>query len=382
MAGLQTDRYPTAKHEDWKYTALAPWFDASNKYGEPSDIAIEPFSSEENAVYIDVVNGILTLPETPKGVTFKQVTQAEIAELADFQTDIKERVMAQDCVDADDAWLLVEVADRALVESPIVIRSTNSANTQAFARMAIRIGEAAQARVIEEVACADQATSNQMTLVSLAKNAILKHAKFEQIANTAFHFAHYFVNQVETSHYNSTTLLLGGRIARQETIVNFNGSDAECDVNSLYLGNDEQVLDTRSLIRHNAPNCFSRQLHKGVLAGNAGGVFNGRIFVDPVALKTDGLMDNNVLLLSPTAQNNSKPQLEIYADDVKCSHGFTCGQLDQRQLFYMQARGIPEKQAKALMIYAFAADVVEHISSASLRRLVEPMIKTRLEKWI
>jgi Fe-S cluster assembly protein SufD len=219
-----------------------------------------------------------------------------------------------------------------------------------------------------------------MNLFELADNAQIDHVKLAVENEQAWHFGYQFAQVARDARFNSASVLLGSQTTRQETQTQLIGDNGQAHVNSLYLAQDAQTLDTRSLTKHMAVNCFSNQLHRGVLMDQAQGVFSGLIYVDPVAQKTDGQMDNNVLLLSPKAKNDSKPQLEIYADDVKCSHGFTCGQLDEKQIFYMRARGIPEERARQLITYAFAADVIEDIDHPALVAWVDDQIMARLKK--
>jgi Fe-S cluster assembly protein SufD len=177
--------------------------------------------------------------------------------------------------------------------------------------------------------------------------------------------------QGRDSHFVSFSFATGGALTRTNIYTMLAGEGCGATLNGLYMLDAEQHCDHQTRIEHLAPNCFSREVYKGVLDGRSHGVFNGRVYVHPEAQKTDGKQTNNTLLLSEHAQMDTKPQLEIFADDVKCTHGATVGKLDEMALFYMKSRGVAAEAAKRLLIYAFAADVLESIEHADVRRELE-----------
>jgi Fe-S cluster assembly protein SufD len=212
--------------------------------------------------------------------------------------------------------------------------------------------------------------STSVSEIFLAENAQLQLYKTQQESHQAYHFGGHYVHQSAQSKLTHHNFALGSLLARHEIISDLECS-AECELNGLYLGMQRQHLDNFTRIHHKHPNGISREFYKGILNDNARGVFQGRIVVAENAQKIDSQMTNRNLLLSNHAEIDTKPQLEIYADDVKCSHGVTVGQLDEKSIFYLKSRGIDEQSAKHILTYAFANEMVERVG-------FEPL-KTRLE---
>jgi Fe-S cluster assembly protein SufD len=209
--------------------------------------------------------------------------------------------------------------------------------------------------------------TNAVTEIVCAENAVVDHYKVQRESKSAFHVATMQVQLAHGSNFASHSIGLGGRLVRNDANAVLGGEHGECTLNGVYLGNDRQLIDNHTMIDHAMPHCNSHEVYKGILDGHARGVFNGKIFVRPDAQKTDAKQTNQTLLLSPDAQINTKPQLEIYADDVRCTHGATIGQLSDDALFYLRARGIPEDDARALLTYAFAGDIVNRIKVEPIR---------------
>lgn len=212
--------------------------------------------------------------------------------------------------------------------------------------------------------------NNCATVSRLETGARLDHYKLQCEAGAAFHISSLDVHQGPDSYFVSHSASLGAAISRHEINIALDGPGAECLLNGLYLGKDRQYVDYHTRIDHLKPHCTSTEDYKGVLGDRAQGVFNGRVYVHPHAQKTDARQSNRNLLLSPTAEVDTKPQLEIYADDVKCAHGATTGQLDEQMVFYLRSRGIAEGSARALLTYGFARDSVDRIDVQSLREAV------------
>ncbi len=202
----------------------------------------------------------------------------------------------------------------------------------------------------------------------------MDHVKVQQENLQTYHVANTQIVQAAHSTFTSHYLSLGGALVRNEVRVRFDGEHAEATVNGLYLAGGKQHIDNFTVIDHAKPNCASHELYKGVLGDQSHGVFNGKIFVRKDAQKTDAKQTNKVLLLSDDATIDTKPQLEIFADDVKCTHGATIGQLDAAQLFYLQSRGIPLDAARRLLTFAFANDIVNRLKMESLREDLEARI--------
>jgi Fe-S cluster assembly protein SufD len=218
---------------------------------------------------------------------------------------------------------------------------------------------------------------NPVTEISLAAGARLTHVRLQDLPASAAQLSTTYVRVAENATYDSFVLAAGAAQARNEVHVTLAGPRATCHLNGAQLTDGARVADTTTAIDHAAPNCASRQTYKSVLAGNSRAVFQGRIHVHQAAQKTDGFQMNQALLLSPDAEMDSKPQLEIYADDVKCSHGATVGELDAAQLFYLRSRGIPDAEARALLVHAFLADALEFVADERLREV----LAQATERW-
>ena len=216
--------------------------------------------------------------------------------------------------------------------------------------------------------------ANAVTEVAVGEGAALDHVKIQQDSVDAFHVADTRFVLSTGSRLTTHALALGAGWSRNEVRVRFDGDNAEATVNGLYLASDRQHVDNQTILDHARPHCTSHELYKGILDGHAHGVFNGKIFVRQDAQKTDAKQTNKVLLLSNDATIDTKPQLEIFADDVKCTHGATVGQLDAEQLFYLRTRGLDEATARAMLTFAFANDVVSRIPVESLRAELEQLI--------
>ena len=210
---------------------------------------------------------------------------------------------------------------------------------------------------------------------------MLDHVKLQREAPTAYHIAAMFARVDRAATFRSHAITLGGRIARNDISALMAGEGAECTLDGLYVADGDSLVDTHTTIDHAMPHCPSHELYKGILAGKARAVFNGKIIVRQDAQKTNAKQTNKALLLSDGAQINTKPQLEIFADDVKCTHGAAIGQLDEDALFYMQARGIAAADARNLMIHAFAGEVLDRVNEDVVRDRAMQLLEDKLSLW-
>lgn len=249
-----------------------------------------------------------------------------------------------------------------------------------YPRTLIVLEEGAQAKIIEShVGLGGQAFSCPVTEVVLQRASILEHTKLQEEAENSIHIANITVHQDSDSTYTSNNINFGGLQVRNDVNVWIDGEHTETWLNGVNLGFGNQIVDNHTRIDHAKPNCHSFETYKSILGGNAVGVFNGKIFVYLDAQKTDAKQTNQGILLSPTATFNTKPQLEIFADDVKCTHGATVGQLREDALFYLRARGIPKQEARALLVYAFAGEVLDKVTVADARAKLEEELFERLQ---
>jgi Fe-S cluster assembly protein SufD len=241
------------------------------------------------------------------------------------------------------------------------------------------IGDESQATVVETYLGVKNEVyfTNAVTEMVLGKNAVVDHYKLQRESDGAFHVATLQVHQDRNSSFSSFSISLGGALTRNDFNSVLDGEGSECFLNGLYIVNGQQHVDNHTRVDHVKPHCNSRELYKGILGGRAKGVFNGKIYVHTAAQGTDAKQTNKNLLLSEDATINTKPQLEIYNDNVKCMHGSTVGQLDQDGIFYLRSRGIELKEARRLMTYAFASEMIGQIKVAKLRTWLEEHVYTK-----
>jgi Fe-S cluster assembly protein SufD len=273
----------------------------------------------------------------------------------------------------------IQVAADTLVSAPIELVFLSDAQRfpiMANPRSLILAGPRSRVTVVETYAgtTGDATCTNAVTQVVLDEGAQVEHYKIQDEPERAFHLALLDVRQGPDSRFSSGSVALGSKIARNEVCVRLEGEGAEVRIDGLYLPRSDQHHDNPILIEHVAPRCTSRQLYKGIVDERGHGVFNGRIIVWPSAPGTDASQTNKNLLLSDHAEVDTRPRLEIFTDDVKCTHGAAVGALDEEALFYLRSRGIPREEAKALLTYAFASEILDLIPSESLRTHVETLV--------
>jgi Fe-S cluster assembly protein SufD len=281
----------------------------------------------------------------------------------------------------------IQLADGAALAEPIhLLFIARTPELAIHTRNLIVAAHDSRAVIIEHhVALADPAGSgapayltNVVTDLALGRGAHIEHYKVQDESTRAFHIAEVAAALARDAHFLSASFAFGGSIARADIRVALNGEGAECTLDGLYVGDGRQHVDHHTRIDHNRPRGTSRELYKGVLGGAARGVFNGKVFVHPGAQKSDAAQTNRNLLLSPLAEIDTKPQLEIWADDVKCNHGATVGQLDADQIFYLRARGIDEAAARAVLTHAFAAEMLDRVPLPALREYLDTLLRERL----
>ncbi len=263
----------------------------------------------------------------------------------------------------------------------IFLTTAEAAGTVIHPRNLIVVERGARASVIESfvtLAAGHSYWSNGVTEVAVAEGSWLEHTRIQRESERAHHIGLTHVDQQRDSHYRSFTLAMGGALARHNLHVRLNGENVETLMYGLYLTRGEQVVDNHTAIYHDHPNCRSWEVYKGVLDDRSRAVFNGKVFVQPEAQKTDAKQTNRNLLRSDHARVDTKPQLEIFADDVKCTHGATVGRLDDVARFYARSRGIPADAAERLLTYAFAAEVIEEVALEPVRLELDRLVLERL----
>ncbi|HEY4307169.1 MAG TPA: Fe-S cluster assembly protein SufD [Gemmatimonadaceae bacterium] len=391
--------FPTTKNEDWHFTSVAPIAEQeftllASASGEVHRDAIAPFLLGTSGHVMTFVNGrfdasLSDLSALPKGVTLVDLatawtSQPTLAARVGKQTGYQNAAFtALNTAFMNDGAVL-EIAKDVVVDRPIhllFVTDATAAKGMMHPRNLIVVGRNAKATVIESYVSLSDAMylTNHVTEISIADGATLQHYKMQREATRAFHVGTVEVAQAKDSHYVSFALTLGGRLSRSNIYTTLDGEGSGATLNGLVMLGEEQLADVQTQIIHAQPNCYSRELYKNVLDDSSHGVFNGKVYVHPVAQKTDGKQTNKTLLLSEDAHMDSKPQLEIFADDVKCTHGATIGQIDEMALFYLKSRGISSALSTQLLTYAFAAEVIETIELEPVRVSLE---RLALERFV
>jgi Fe-S cluster assembly protein SufD len=377
---------PTTRTEDWRFTNIAPLLETAYQLpqGELTiDLKLLPARPTPDTIRLVFANGryameLSSLKTVPPEVQVGSLVDARPDRLpiAQIATDMDNVFAALNTSFLREGACIV-IPDGKVVEPTIEIIHLSRPETRPVVthpRVLIVAGKNAQATIVERYVGEGAYFTNAVTEIALAEHAIVDHVKVQQESGSAYHVATTQVAQGARSTFSTHYLSLGGLLTRNEVRVRFDGEHAEATVNGLYLAGGKQHVDNFTVIDHAQPNCASHELYKGILNDRAHGVFNGKIFVRKDAQKTDAKQTNKVLLLSDDATINTKPQLEIFADDVKCTHGATIGQLDEAQLFYLQSRGIPLNAARRLLTFAFANDVVGRVKIEAIRQELEARI--------
>ncbi|HZI68035.1 MAG TPA: Fe-S cluster assembly protein SufD [Thermoanaerobaculia bacterium] len=400
-AGLDRFReagFPSARDEAWKYTNVAPILkvpfapaaEAGPRRIEDFDAADLPGRSGAQLVF---VNGRYVPELSSVSPPAGGVEIASLREILASRPESVEPYLARIAregnafADVNSALLedgaYVRIPAGAVLTGPIhllFLSEPDFGPTVSHPRNLVIAEPGSQAVVVESWIGTAGALyfTNAVTEVVVGEGAVLDFYKLERESLGAFHVATMEVLQKRDSSFTSHSITLGGALVRNDLNVRLDAPGAGCTLNGLFLGSGTQHLDNHTRIDHAQPHGTSRELYKGIMSGKSRGVFNGKIIVRQDAQKTDAMQTNKNLLLSKEALVNSEPALEIFADDVKCRHGSTIGQLDETAMFYLRSRGIGEEEARALLVYAFASDVASRIRIAPLRGLVEKHLGLRL----
>ena len=383
--------FPTRRQEAWRFTDLRPLqraeFPPSAGTGE-ARVSLDAWRLEGNAHRLVLVDGKFS-PELsqpgalPQGVWLASTarTLAERPELLTGAIEQSDTEGNQPFASLNAAFFadgfVLALEPRTVLRLPVQIVHLASAGAPRshHLRNFVSLGAGSSARLVETHAGEGLAWTNAVSLIELGDGATLDQARLQAESAEALHFALSRTRLGEGARLRSFVLSLGARLSRQDMLVRFDGAGATLDLNGAYLLRGEQEATLATFVDHAAPGCTTRELFKGVVADRAHGVFLGSIGVRPEAQKTDAQQLNKNLLLSRRATVDTKPELEILADDVKCSHGATVGDLDEAALFYLRARGIPEAEARLMLIEAFAADALDRVEEPVLRAYLEGHLK-------
>ncbi|MEM9546977.1 MAG: Fe-S cluster assembly protein SufD [Bacteroidota bacterium] len=400
---LQEERFPTRKDEDWKYTNVSPIIKSAYKEGKSVDISqdtLDQFLFKDLvATKVVFVNGILnkslsTLENIPSGVSLTALKDA--LENEEKTATITKLVSQQSGTDVNTflslnkAFMryafLIETEANAIVESPfhfIYINTQSEEPHFSHPQLFVNANKSSQLTVIESYHTTNtEATyfNNTANYIHVSKNANVEHYKLQYESKSSFQINNTIVSQERDSVYSNYAVDLGGRIVRNNLSSQLLDSGTETNYYGVYLGLDKQHIDNQTFIDHAMPHCQSNELYKGILSDKARGVFNGKVLVRQDAQKTNAFQQNSSLVLSNNAVMDAKPQLEIYADDVKCSHGATIGQLDNSSIFYLKSRGLNDEAARNLLQKAFLGEVVSEFKIEAIKQSVLTKIDEKLSR--
>jgi Fe-S cluster assembly protein SufD len=395
---FRTTGFPTARDEEWRFTPVQPIASTAFEPAPAAQVAagdLAPFHfGHPEWPRLVFVNGrfdgaLSQIPEMPAGVRIGSLAAA-IAEDASLERHVARHapIGTSPFTALNTAFIrdgaFVSVPRGALLEQPVTVlfvSTAEAAGAVTHPRNLYLIGDGANVSIVESyVTLAPDARyfTNVVTEVVTGADAWVEHTRIQRESEQAYHVGRTHVEQDRGSHYRSFTLAMGGAMARHNLDAHLNAPNVETLMYGLYLTRGEQVVDNHTAIYHDHPDCRSWEVYKGVLDGKSRAVFNGKVFVQPEAQKTDAKQTNRNLLLSRQARVDTKPQLEIFADDVKCTHGATVGNLDEVALFYARSRGVPADEARRLLTYAFAAEVVDEVALAPVREELDRLLLERL----
>ena len=396
MASFATLGFPTRALEDWHYTSLSSIADVPYRIGSGASSTsvadLTPYMINADWPTIVLLNGrwspaLSSLDSLPAGVLVLDLATAWREQPALVQQHLGMVAVSEHAMTALNTGLMqdgvvVFVPKDVATDTPIHILHVADASAEVsakFPRTLIVAERSAKVTVLESfVGLADVAYfTNHVAEVVVGENATVNHMKIQRESESATHVSTTEVHQARDSHYVNFSMAMGATLSRTNVYTVLDGENCGATLNGLYLGKGTQHTDHQTRIEHAKPNCFSRELYKGVLDDSSHAVFNGKVYVQPIAQKTDGKQSNHTLLLSPDAKIDTKPQLEIFADDVKCTHGATVGRMDEAGLFYMKSRGVPSETARRLLTYAFAADVLETIENDTVKHALEQLTLER-----
>lgn len=393
---------PTMKHEEWKYTRISSLFNKDYAFIPGSSIASVSardlnavrLPGHEQANELVFVNGLysaalsiirsaslIILPlEEAAGNEYKEIVTTHLGHSSNY---LKDGINALNTAFVH-GGVFIHVKKGQSVEHPVYIYNITDARTDNIfsqPRSLVHISENAQLQLVETYATIglSESFTNQVMEIIVEKDAMVEYYKIQNDAAHANQVSTTHIRQIGKSYTHTVVISLNGSIVRNNMNLVLEAERCEAHLYGLYFPTGQTHIDNHTVVDNVKPNCLSNELYKGIMDDNATAVFNGKIFVQPQAQKTNAYQSNKNILLSDAASVNTKPQLEIFADDVKCSHGCTVGQLDEEGLFYLRSRGVNKKTAMSLLVHAFAIDILEHIKPEPIRKYVDHLISERLE---
>ncbi len=400
LARLGEIGFPTTCDENWRYTNIKPLLkqafnvvtqsDSKVTAEQVTNFEIEKLSSLKVVIVDGQFNADLSTSTLPAGLTLKNLA-AVMAENPDHVTAHINQLLPEathgfmelnTAFVSNGIWLEVDAGIE--IERPIELLfiSTGQENSLVQPRNVLIANAKSQVKVVERYVSLNdnRAMTNTITEIYGAENANLEHTKIQQESRSVNHISGTFIKLEKDSHFSTSTITLGGNLTRNDLRCQIAGTGAHSNMYGLYAANQRQHVDNFTQVEHQIEQCTSDELYKGVLDDRARAVFHGRIYVAQDAQQTDAYQNNRTLLLSDDAEIDTKPQLEIYADDVKCSHGATVGQLNEEYLFYLRARGVEKSKAKRMLTFAFVKEALGAISIEPLKTYLEDQLDQQLLK--
>lgn len=392
--------FPTTRHEEWRFTNISPILKTNFKpvlhptMEALSQQDVEPFAfgTRHRLVFVNgfFSKDLSTIDELPRGAYC-----GSLAEAVKENHPVVRQHLAQYATYDDNAFSALNTAflrdgafmyvpDGIVMEDSVHLLFIAAANDHALIspRNLIVVGKKSQVSIVESYVslAANSYLTNVVTEIVTGDHSVIEHDKLQNERLDAFHVASIHALQGSQTNLTSNSIAIGGSLVRNNVTSVLNAEGGECTLNGLSLATGTQLIDNHTTIDHARPHCASHELYKSILDGSSRGVFNGKIFVRKDAQKTDAKQTNKTLLLSEDATIDTKPQLEIFADDVKCTHGATVGQLDAEQIFYLRSRGIGDTMARDILTFAFASDVVNRVHVDPLRKQLEALVHSRLDQ--
>jgi len=389
--------FPTTHDEDWRFTNVSAIAKTPFELARDAKVSkreVEQFGVDGPGCHLIFVNGrfargLSSIGQLPAGVSVNSLAEELSANSSEVESHLgrylniqRDAFSALNTAFAEDG-AYVHVRRGVVLTDPIYLLFISTASDKpvmTHPRNLIVVGDEAQATIVEDYVSIGEtpAFSNTATELIASENAVVSHYMVEREHRQAFNISTLRIQQGRSANVSSHSVLFGGGLVRNNVHPVLAGEGGECLINGLFIGNGRQHLDNYMLVEHASPHCASRQFYNGILDDHAHGVFHGRIIVHKDAQKTDAKQTNRNLLLSDDTRIDTKPQLEIYADDVKCTHGATIGQIEENALFYLRSRGIDEIAARKLLLLAFANECLDRMAQSGAREHVEKLIHVHL----
>jgi Fe-S cluster assembly protein SufD len=399
LAGFERLGFPSTKLEEWRFTPIGPI--AEKPFALAADGMVKAdkhltaalsagghLAVSVNGRFVPHLSSLDALPEGLQVLSLEAALAASPALVEPYLTRLASPEQ-QAFTALNTAFLrdgvVIFVAPHTVVETPIEVVFVSVAEgrpTVSHPRFLVVAGESCQVRILERYVGSGATFTNAITEVVLGANAVIDHYKVQEESSAGFHIAGMYLHGGRSGTFSSHSLAFGGSIVRNDVVAVLDGEGIDCTLNGLYLAGGKQLIDNHTTIDHAKPHCGSHEVYKGILMDQAHAVFNGKIVVQVDAQKTDAKQTNKALLLSDDAAINTKPQLEIFANDVKCTHGAAVGQLDDDAVFYLRSRGLSLESARAMLIHAFASDILNRVKIASVREHLEAALTARLPQSV